>query len=82
MGSYGVVCSATNLETGQNVAIKKILQPMKYAPILKRTLREIKILNYMNQENIIDIMDLFPAVRPNSIESIYMVSELMSSDLM
>ena len=55
---------------------------MKFTPILKRTLREIKILSFMNQENIIDILDLFPAVKANAIESIYMVSELMSSDLM
>jgi len=82
MGSYGVVVSAFDLKSKQKVAIKKILQPMKYTPILKRTLREIKLLSYFNQENIIQILDLFPAIEMKCIESIYMVSELMSSDLM
>lgn len=82
MGSYGVVCSATDNKTGNKVAIKKILQPMKYCPILKRTIREIKLLNFMNQENIIDILDLFPSVEVKAVESVYMVSEQMSSDLM
>lgn len=55
---------------------------MKYTPILKRTLREIKLLNFMNQENIISILDLFPSIDLKAIESVYLVSELMSSDLM
>lgn len=55
---------------------------MKYTPILKWTLREIKLLNFMNQENIISILDLFPAIDIKAIESVYLVSELMSSDLM
>jgi serine/threonine protein kinase len=82
MGSYGVVVSALDTLTNTKVAIKKILQPMKYTPILKRTLREIKLLNFMNQENIISILDLFPYIDIKSIESVYMVTELMSSDLM
>lgn len=55
---------------------------MKFTPILKRTLWEIKLLSFLNQENIIQILDLFPAIEMKCIESIYMVSELMSSDLM
>lgn len=82
MGSYGVVVSAHDTLTNSKVAIKKILQPMKYTPILKWTLWEIKLLNFMNQENIISILDLFPPIDIKAIESVYLVSELMSSDLM
>jgi len=35
MGSYGVVVSAIDMKSKQKVAIKKILQPMKFTPILK-----------------------------------------------
>lgn len=36
----------------------------------------------MNQENIISIIDLFPMIDIKAIESVYVVTELMSSDLM
>lgn len=47
----------------------------------KRILREIKLLKFFNHDNIISIIDL---IRPESItghEDIYIVNDLMETDL-
>lgn len=79
-GAYGLVCSAVNTETGEKVAIKKI--PKVFDDLIdgKRILREIKLLTYLEHENVISIKDLF---RPRSkqFDDIYFVSELMDTDL-
>ena len=81
-GSYGIVCKARNIETKEDVAIKKMLNPFKLPGNIIRILREIRLLKFLNHENIIQIQDLFPAVSVKSLESIYVVTEFMSSDLM
>ena len=81
-GSYGIVCKALNTETNEQVAIKKMLNPFKMPGNVIRILREIRLLKFLNHENIIQIQDLFPAVSLKSLESIYIVTEFMSSDLM
>lgn len=46
-----------------------------------RTLREIKLLRWFNHENIISILDI---VKPESLEAfneVYLVQELMETDL-
>lgn len=81
-GSYGIVCKAIDKETNQEVAIKKMLNPFKIPGQIIRILREIRLLKFLNHENIIQIKDLFPAVSIKAFESIYVVTEFMSSDLM
>lgn len=81
-GSYGIVCKATNTETNEEVAIKKMINPFKIPGQIIRILREIRLLKFLNHENVIQIKDLFPAVSIKNFESIYMVTEFMSSDLM
>lgn len=80
-GAYGTVCSALHLPTNTKVAIKRIL-PFSKPLFVTRTLREIKLLKYFNDhENIISILD---QIRPSSIEnfnSVYVVQELMETDL-
>ena len=46
-GAYGVVCSATNTETGEKVAIKKITNAFENLIDARRTLREMKLLRYL-----------------------------------
>eukprot|EP00906_Rhabdomonas_costata_P027366 RCo038875 len=79
-GAYGLVCSAVNTATGEKVAIKKIPKVFDDLVDGKRILREIKLLTYIEHENIISIKDLF---RPKTkqFDDIYFVSELMDTDL-
>ncbi|KAK9688791.1 hypothetical protein RND81_09G011400 [Saponaria officinalis] len=51
-GAYGIVCSALNSETNENVAIKKIASAFDNKVDANRTLREIKLLRHMDHENI------------------------------
>ncbi|CAI7780818.1 unnamed protein product [Closterium sp. NIES-53] len=50
-GAYGVVCSARDETTGEEVAIKKIGNAFNDRTDAKRTLREILILRNMNHPN-------------------------------
>ena len=81
-GSYGIVCKAEDSVSSEEVAIKKIMNPFKIPGHVIRILREIRLLKFLNHENIIQIKDLFPAVSIKTFESIYVVTEFMSSDLM
>jgi len=79
-GAYGMVVSALDKRTNSKVAIKKI-SPFEHRTYCQRTLREIKILNRLKHENIIDIRDI---LRPSSIDTlrdVYIVQTLMETDL-
>ena len=72
--------SAVHMPTQRKVAIKKIT-PFDHSMFCLRTLREIKLLRHFNHENIIAILDI---LRPPSIEEfteVYLVQELMETDL-
>ncbi|RRT48213.1 hypothetical protein BHE74_00031793 [Ensete ventricosum] len=51
-GAYGIVCSALNSETQEQVAIKKIANAFDNKIDAKRTLREIKLLRHLDHENV------------------------------
>ncbi|KAF7306271.1 Mitogen-activated protein kinase [Mycena indigotica] len=79
-GAYGVVVSAVHNPTGRKVAIKRIT-PFDHSMFCLRTLREIKLLRHFHHENIIAILDI---LRPPSISQfteVYLVQELMETDL-
>ncbi|KAK8096325.1 mitogen-activated protein kinase HOG1 [Apiospora kogelbergensis] len=77
MGAFGLVCSAKDQLTGQNVAVKKIMQPFSTPVLAKRTYRELKLLNHLRHENVISLDDIF--IPP--LEDIYFVTELLGTDL-
>lgn len=80
-GAYGVVCAAKSVETGQDVAIKKVLKVFEKSILAKRALREIKLLRHFNgHENITGLLDMDIADVTNFNE-IYLVQELMEADL-
>jgi len=80
-GSYGFVASGVDTVTGQKVAIKKIKDVFNDVVDAKRILRELKLLRHFNShENIITIFDIM-AVPPDTFEDIYIVTNLMESDL-
>ncbi|KAM9149427.1 mitogen-activated protein kinase 7 isoform 1-T2 [Pangshura tecta] len=81
-GAYGVVSSARRRSTGQQVAIKKIPNAFDVVMNAKRTLRELKILKHFKHDNIIAIKDILkPAVPYDDFKSVYVVLDLMESDL-
>ncbi|XP_028670725.1 mitogen-activated protein kinase 7 isoform X1 [Erpetoichthys calabaricus] len=81
-GAYGVVSSARRRATGQQVAIKKIPNAFDVVTNAKRTLRELKILKHFKHDNIIAIKDILkPNVPYSEFKSVYVVLDLMESDL-
>lgn len=80
-GAYGIVCSAINSETNEEVAIKKIGNAFDNRIDAKRTLREIKLLRHMDHENIIAIRDIIRPPRRDQFNDVYIVYELMDTDL-
>jgi len=80
-GAYGVVCSAQDEEKRETVAVKKIENAFEHLTFAKRTLRELRILRHLRHENLIDIRNVFLPGNKESFEDIYVVSELMETDL-
>ncbi|KAG7282784.1 hypothetical protein CRUP_029992 [Coryphaenoides rupestris] len=81
-GAYGVVSSARRRDNGQQVAIKKISRAFEVLTNAKRTLRELKILKHFKHDNIIAIKDILQPNLPHSaFKSVYVVLDLMESDL-
>jgi len=77
MGAFGLVCSAKDKLTEQQVAIKKIMKPFSTPVLAKRTYRELKLLNHLRHENLITLTDIFLS----PLEDIYIVTELQGTDL-
>lgn len=80
-GAYGVVCAARDELTHDDIAIKKIESAFEHVTYTKRTLRELRILRHLRHENVIDIRGIFMPGHKNTFEDIYVVSELMETDL-
>ena len=80
-GAYGVVVSAEDTVTGRQVAIKKIEKGLDHPTLAKRTLRELKILRLIQHDNIIPIISIQLPRSKEDFDGIYVVSELMESDL-
>jgi len=80
-GAYGIVCSASDEESGEQIAIKKIENAFEHIAFTKRTLRELRILRHLRHENLLDIRSMFLPGRRDSFDDVYVVSELMETDL-
>ncbi|KAB2008917.1 hypothetical protein ES319_D10G132800v1 [Gossypium barbadense] len=78
--SYGG-SSALNSETNESAAIKKIVNAFGNKVDAKRTLREIKLLRYMAHENVVAIRDVIPPPQRECFNDVYIVYELMDTDL-
>lgn len=80
-GAYGVVVSAEDTRTGKKVAIKKIPTAFDDLTDALRILREIRLMRHFNHENILSIYDLGPPESLATLEDVYIMSELMETDL-
>ncbi|KAF8956253.1 kinase-like domain-containing protein [Flammula alnicola] len=79
-GAYGIVCSAVHIPTQRKVAIKRI-SPFDHSMFCLRTLREIKLLRHFRHENIIAILDILKSPSLDDFKEVYLVQELMETDL-
>ncbi|XP_011656640.1 mitogen-activated protein kinase 15 isoform X1 [Cucumis sativus] len=80
-GSYGVVCSAYDTHTGDKVAIKKINDIFEHVSDATRILREIKLLRLLRHPDIVEIKHILLPPSRREFKDIYVVFELMESDL-
>ncbi|CAN1129532.1 Mitogen-activated protein kinase 16 [Linum perenne] len=80
-GSYGVVCSAYDTHTGEKVAIKKINDIFEHVSDATRILREIKLLRLLRHSDIVEIKHILLPPSRREFKDIYVVFELMESDL-
>ncbi|KAJ1688345.1 hypothetical protein LUZ63_019735 [Rhynchospora breviuscula] len=80
-GSYGVVCSATDTQTGEKVAIKKIRDIFEHTSDAARILREIKLLRMLKHPDIVEIKHIMLPPSKKDFKDIYVVFELMDTDL-
>lgn len=83
-GGYGVVFSAMHKTTGQRVAVKRVA-PFEHPLLAVRTMRELRLLRFFNEhsqcENIIRLLDIVVPGDRFSYQDVYLVQELMESDL-
>ncbi|PIN02741.1 Mitogen-activated protein kinase [Handroanthus impetiginosus] len=80
-GSYGVVCAAIDTHTGGKVAIKKITNIFEHMSDAIRILREIKLLRLLRHPDIVEIKRIMLPPSRRDFRDIYVVFELMESDL-
>eukprot|EP00906_Rhabdomonas_costata_P009043 RCo012815 len=80
-GAYGFVCGAVNTEDGQRYAIKKCKNVFNEIEDGKRILREIKLLTFLQHENLLSITELLPPRDKYSWEDVYIVGDLMDTDM-
>ncbi|KAL9239018.1 hypothetical protein vseg_013377 [Gypsophila vaccaria] len=80
-GSYGIVGSAVDTKTGEKVAIKKINDVFEHVSDATRILREIKLLRLLRHPDIVEIKHIMLPPSRREFKDIYVVFELMESDL-
>jgi len=80
-GAYGVVCSAYDHVAHCKVAIKKVPKAFEDLIDAKRIVREIKLLKFFDHENIIKVVDVAKPPAVSGYEDIYIITELMETDM-
>ena len=80
-GAYGHVFSAKDTSINKKVAIKWIHKAFEDVIDAKRVLREIKILKFLEHENIIELLDIQKPQDKTSYDDVYIITQLMEADL-
>ena len=80
-GSYGMVCEAVHVPTGERVAIKQMKNVFEDAVDCKRLLREISILRYLHHPNIVHLREILKPHDLAHFNEVYIVMEHAQSDL-
>ncbi|CAD8137977.1 unnamed protein product [Paramecium octaurelia] len=78
-GAYGIVWKATDKQTKQQVALKKVFDAFQNSTDAQRTFREVCFLQQLTEhENIVKLLKVIPA---ENQKDLYMVFEYMETDL-
>ncbi|KAM8902755.1 serine/threonine-protein kinase NLK [Spinachia spinachia] len=80
-GAFGVVWSVTDPRDGKRVALKKMPNVFQNLVSSKRVFRELKMLSFFKHENVLSALDILQPPHIDYFEEIYVVTELMQSDL-
>ena len=80
-GAYGVVAACMDSKTNRKVAIKKVTNAFEDLIDAKRIYREIKLLKFLNHENIIKLHEILKPPNTKTYNDIYIVTDLMETDL-
>ncbi|ETW09700.1 CMGC/MAPK protein kinase, variant 1 [Aphanomyces invadans] len=80
-GSYGEVIAASDTHSGASVAIKKVPQAFRELLDTKRILREVCLLRQLRHPHLIRLWDVLRPTRCLEMEDIYLVTDLMETDL-
>lgn len=80
-GAYGVVCAAHDGLNNNIVAIKKCKTLFGSKTLAKRTLRELRLLRFLNHENIIKLLTVLTPSDLTNFDEVYAVFEIMETDL-
>lgn len=80
-GAYSVVARATNVATGEPMAIKRIAEVFYDANEAKKVLREIRLLRDFRHPNVITLRGLIAPASMETFDDIFMVTDFMDSDL-
>merc|ERR1719160_541040 len=77
-GSYGIVSAFRDTDRNVDVAIKRVRRVCDDFLVLRRTLRELKLMKHFNHPNILKLVDILQLTESGDL---YMVLELMDLDL-
>ncbi|KAK4526771.1 hypothetical protein GAYE_SCF27MG4688 [Galdieria yellowstonensis] len=81
-GAYGVVCAARDNQTGQRVAIKRVLKVFEDVSEAVRILRELKFLRLLDgHPNVCKLVDVLVPSNKDNFDDVFLVMELMPTDL-
>jgi len=82
-GAYGLICAAKDTATEEQVAVKKITNAFDDVVDCKRMLREMRLLQHFNHENVLCLKDIMlpPNGDVKEWKDVYLVTELMDTDL-
>jgi serine/threonine protein kinase len=75
------VAAAIDTQTGERVAIKKIVDVFDHVSDATRILREVKLLRLLRHPDIVQIKHIMLPPSSREFKDIYVIFELMESDL-
>lgn len=81
LGAYGVVCAAKDEQNNIKVAVKKVAGVFEDLTDAKRIIREVRLMHALRHPNILQILDIDEPESYEGFEDVYIVTELMDTDL-